>query len=202
MASTNSELPAIVRTLNGVTTAAQARSAIGSASVAIHEAYPVAQRIRDEDRRAAAWNELDQARNGLEGWYSKIVPNGPIDYRSEWDKKRHLVERAYVVVAGVEGAASYTPRTSNWEILRESIKDGMGTVTSVVTGAAEVAGAVVGGAAGAAGKGAGSLLGGLFSGLGVSGTFHLVLIGGAVLLFLKRGTILGRVGGLVGKVIA
>jgi hypothetical protein len=201
MASTEQELPQIVRTLNSVTTAAQTRSAIGSALVALHNAYDVADRIGNDERRAAAVNELNQARLRLEEWIRRIVPTGNTDYRSEWGKYRKWVEQAYVVIAGVEGTAGYKPRTSNWEILRESVKEGMGTVTDVVTGAADVAGAVVGGAAGAAGKGAGSLLGGLFSGLGLGGTFYLVLIGAAVLLFMKRGTVLGKVGGLVGKVV-
>jgi hypothetical protein len=200
MASTESELPSIVRTLNQVTTAAQARSAIGAASVALHNAYPVARMIADDDLERGAWNELDQARMALELWYSKIVPNGPVDFRDEWAKKRHLVEKAYVVVSGVEGTAGYKPRTSNWEILRESVKEGMGTVTSVVTGAAEVAGAVVGGAAGAAGKGAGSLLGGLFGGLGLSGTFYVVLFGGlAFLIWSKAGR--GLALGVASKVV-
>ena len=201
MPGTASEISSIVRTLNQVTTAGQTRSAIGSALVAIHHAYDIADMIRDDDLKRGARGELDQARIALGRWYDRIVPNGATDFRSEWGKNRHLVERAYVVIAGVEGTAGYKPRTSNWEILRESVKDGMGTVTDVITGAADVAGAVVGGAAGAAGKGAGSLLGGLFSGLGFSGTAHLVLIGGLVFLFINRGTVLGKLGGLVGKVI-
>jgi hypothetical protein len=197
---TESELRSIVSTLNQVRTAGQVRAAIGSALVAIHEAYDVADMIDDASRRRAAINELDQARIGLERWYGKIIPTGAADYRAEWSKYRNLVERAYITIAGVEGTAGYRPRTSNWEILRESVKEGTGTVTDVVTGAADLAGKVVGGAAGAAGKGAGNLLGGLFSGLGFSGTLHLVVIGALVLLFLNRGTVIGRVSGLLGKV--
>jgi hypothetical protein len=202
MPSTESQLSAINKTLESVTTAGQARAAIGSALVAIHDAYSIAERIDDDDRRRASWNELDQARIALERWYAKIVPTGGADFRQEWSKYKHLVKAAYGVVSGVEGAADWVPRTSNWEILRESVKEGMGTVTDVVKGAAELAGEVVGGAAGAAGKGAGSLLGGLFSGLGLSGTFYLVLIGAGVLIYFNRATVLGKVGGLVGKAIA
>lgn len=201
MPSTESQLSAIVDTLNRVRTAGQVRSAIGSALVSLHYTYDAAASIRDDARRQAARNELDQVRIALEQWYRKIVPTGDQDFSHEWAKNRQLVHRAYIVISGVEGTAGWTPRTSNWEILRESVKEGLGTVTAVVQGAAETAGMVVGGAAGAAGKGVGSALGGIFSGLGVGGTLYLVLIGGAVLLFMKRGTVLGKVGGLVGKAV-
>lgn len=201
MPSTESQLSAIVQTLNQVKTAAQTRSAIGSALKAMGSTYDIAAKIDNERNRQAAFNELDQARMALERWYARIIPTGLEDYRSEWAKYRNLVERAYVVISGVEGTAGYVPRTSNWEILRESVKEGIGNVKDVVAGAADTAGEILGGVAGAAGKGAGSLVGGLFSGLGLSGTFYLVLIGGAVLLFMKRGTVLGKVGGLVGKVV-
>jgi hypothetical protein len=202
MASTEAQLPSIVRTLNTITTAGQTRSAIGAALVALHEGYAVAKMIDDDKRRAAAENELNQARIALERWIRLIVPTGPQPFQQEWQKNRHLVERAYIVIAGVEGAAEYTPRTSNWEILRESVKEGMGTVTTVIKEAAATAGEVVGAAAGAAGKGAGSLLGGLFSGLGASGLIHLVLIGAVVLVVVKRTTVLGKLGSAIGKAAA
>lgn len=200
MPSTESQLRAIVDTLNKVQNAAQTRSAIGAALVALHHTYPIAESIGDDRLRQSARAELDGRRLALERWYRQIVPTGLEDFRSEWSKHRRLVEGAYITISGVEGMAGYTPRTSHWEILRESVNEGLGTVTSVVTGAAETAGLVVGGVAGAAGKGAGTLLGGLFSGLGVSGVLHLAVIGAVVLLVVNRGTVLGKVGGLIGKV--
>src|SRR5687768_9182808 len=189
MPLTSGELTQITREHNGIQTASQVRLAIGAALKSIGMTYPVADRVSDDDTRRSLKNQLDQARVPLENWIRRIYPTGSEDYRTEWQKHREMVRHAYVVIAGVEGAANYVPRTSNWEILREAIREGQGTVAEVLTGAGQLAGGV----AGAAGKGAGGLLGGIFSGLGISGTLHIAIIGAVVLLVVTKGSIIGTV---------
>jgi hypothetical protein len=183
MATTTAELTRIAEALNTVQSAAQVRAAIGAALNALHAAYDVAGRIDNDQVRRNVTNELTIARQALELWFSKIVPRGGEDYRNEWYGNRNLVDRAYVVIAGAEGAAEWVPRTSNWEILWTSIKEAPKVF-------AQAAGDV-------AGTAAGSVAGGLLGGLGLSGIFWVAIAGLVVLAIVKRGTILGKIGGLV-----
>lgn len=189
MALTADELTAITRVHNSITTAAQVRLAIGAALKAIGNAYPVADQIPDSATRATAKSQLDQSRNYLTAWFKRIYPIGQEDYRNEWEKHRNEVRRAYVTIAGIEGAANYVPRTSNAEILQDAIREGQGTIASVLN----TVGQVAGGVAGAAGEGVGGALGGVFKGLGIKGTLHLAVIGAVVLLVVTKGGIIGTV---------
>lgn len=193
MPLTSDELVQITRMHNGVKTAAQVRLAIGAALKSLGNAYPVADQIPDAATRATSKTLLDQSRNYLTGWFKRIYLVGNEDYSTEWAKYRDEVRRAYVVIAGVEGAASYVPRTSNAEILQQAIKEGQGTISTVL----DTVGQIAGGVAGAAGEGVGGALGGVFKGLGIKGTLHVAVIGAVVLLVVTKGTIIGKIRGLL-----
>jgi hypothetical protein len=179
---TDAELTAISRALNGVKTAGQVRGAIGAALTAMSPYYKVAERLTDEQERTAK-NQLNIVRGELERWYKQIERvSAAAPFATEWAAGRDKVQRAYVVIAGIEGTAHYTPQTSNLDILLTSIKE-----------APAVFGQAVGTVAKEAGKTAGNVAGGIFSGLGISGTLGLVVVLVVVLVVLTKGTVIGRV---------
>ncbi len=140
-------------------TAGQVRSAIGAALVAIGKAYPLVNRV-NSDVAGSLHRELESVRKPLEQWYAQLQKTpGGWSVAREWSQKRRLVDRAYHTVAGVEAAADWTPTTSNWTILADSIAEAPGV-------ALQTAGKAVGAVAKEAGNAAGGLLGGVFSGLG------------------------------------
>jgi len=179
--ASDAEITAIARALNGVKTAGSARAAAGAAAKAAKATYPVLERL-SKDRAAAGRKALDLANANLTAWYKRIEQ---VSYAAaidnEWTKGRPLVLQVYQAIAGIEGEANYVPQTSNADILLLSLKEAPGIV-----------GAAVGEVTKEAGKVAGNAVGGIFSGLGISGTLTLVVILAAVVLFLKRGTLLGR----------
>lgn len=186
--ATTEEFTAIVRALNRVSTAGGARSAIGAALQAISPAYELAKRL-PSDRARAGKGELDSARQALEAWYGQIkTVSSAAPFQSEWSTKRRLIERAYIVIGGIEAEAGHRPSTSNLAILEQSIVEAPAVLTKAVGKAAanvsKEAGKVVGGAAG-----------GILSGLGLSGTVSVLLIVAVVVVALKRGSILGRIFG-------
>jgi hypothetical protein len=180
--STTDELPAIARALNGVSSAGQVRAAVGAALNAIHAAYDHVGDISSGDLRASATRELDNARLALEGWYPQIAGDDGADYTNDWGTHRQLVDRAYVAIAGVEGAASYVPTTSNLSILLQSISEAPSVFGKALGSVAKELGAV----AGEAGAG-------VLGGLGVKGVIFLALGIVVVLAVLNRGTIIGKV---------
>lgn len=190
--ATDADFSAIVKVLNGVRSAGQARAAAGAALNAVHKTYPLLDRLT-ADRARAGRTELDAARTDLQLWYDSIkAMSAAAAVDNVWATSgRRKVERCYLAIAGVEGTANYVPQTSNLQILGEAI-----------AAAPKVFVSAVGQAAGAVAKEAGSVVGeaagGIFSGLGVSGTITLVVIGLVVLAVLKRGSLLG----LLGKVAA
>lgn len=182
--ATSEDFTAIVRALNGVTSAGQARAAVGAALIAIHDAYPLLSRLRAERERAGR-SELDQARLALEGFYRKIADTSPnADVQQTFAANRKLVERGYIVIGGIEAEAGYKPQTSNLQILATSIKEAPAVFTRAVTSTAKD---VVKGA----GEVVGSAAGGILSGLGLSGTLTLVVVGLIVVVVLYP-QILGR----------
>jgi hypothetical protein len=185
--ATSQELTDIVRALNKVQSAGQVRVAIGAALNAIGATYPVLDRIADDDTSESLRGELDSARVNLERWIKMIYPVGGEDYRSEWAKGRNLVEKAYVVIAGVEGAASYKPRTSFLSILAQSISE-----------APKVFGEGLGAVVGAVGEAAGKAAAGVATGLGLSGWIFVIVAAVVALAYVKRVSILGRVGRVIG----
>lgn len=174
-------LAGIARALNRVETAGQTRAAIGAALNALGNAYKLLadlnSTIAESSRR-----ELDTARMALEEWYRRIesVPTAT-PYKGELAKHRKLIERAYVIVAGVEGAANWVPRTQWVDVLEEIVRE---TGSKI--------GEVAGKAARAAGEAAGAAAGGAVSGLGWKGVAMLAGALIVVLFVLKRGTLLGR----------
>jgi hypothetical protein len=177
----DAEFSAIVRALNGVKTAGPARAAAGAALNAAHDAYNVLDDLTDE-RAAAGKHELDLARADVQTWYARIAETSyaaPI--ANEWATGRLKIQRLYQVIGGLEAEAHYTPQTSNVDILLQSVKE-----------APQVFGSAVGSVTKEAGKVVGSAAGGILSGLGVSGTITVVLVLVGVVVFLKRGTIVGR----------
>lgn len=150
MARTTDEIANIARTLNGVQTTGQARIVIGRTLEALSAAYELLDEIPTQLGvpvvRERYLNTLNTARANLEDWYPKIPGSGNEDYRTDWARNRWRVEKAYAEIAGVEGAADYVPRTSNWEILSQALKEAPGvfgeTVGDVLNKAAETAGKV------------------------------------------------------------
>ena len=191
MASTASELQAITRILNGIETAAQVRMACGEAAKAAGAAYPLLDEIPEGNANTATSlrGQLDSARLALDKFYRSITPRGNESYRNTWlTKGMPLVQRVYVVIAGIEGAAAYVPSTSNWEILFDAVAD-----------APKLVGQAVGATAAAVGSAAGSAAGGILGGLGISGIVSVALVAGVVLLVVTKGSIIGRVGALASK---
>ena len=190
MSRTTDELPGIVRTLSTVQTMGQARIAIGTALKALGEAYKLLDRVPTEfgvpvlgDRYR---HSLDIARTNLEAWIGQIAGIGAEDYRADWALKRWKVEKAYVEIAGVEGAAEYTPRTSNLEILMQALREAPALFGEELGNILEQ----VGNAAGNLGKG-------IASGLGWKGTAWAVVIVAVGLVVVTNGQILTTVKGIV-----
>ena len=177
--------------LNKVTTAGQTRAAIGESLNALGRTYPLLSKLRD-DRARTGKGELDTCRLNLEGWYRdvKLVSDGAT-YLETFRAKRHLIERAYVVIAGVEGEAGHVPQISNWQILGTSILEAPKVFAGATTKALKEVGA-------AAGSVVGGTVGGVLGGLGISGTLTIVVVGAIVLLVVYPGLfgkLIGRVGG-------
>lgn len=178
--ATIDDIAAITRALNRVTTAGQARQAIGLTTTAISRTYKVADML-PSDRRAIAKRTLDGARQPLEAWYRAIEQvSAAAPFANDWSAKRRLVERAYIEIAGIEGEANHVPATSNLDILLTSLKE-----------APKVFGQAVGSVAKEVGATAGSVAGGVFKGLGFGGTLGLLVVVAVVVLVLTRGTVLG-----------
>lgn len=176
--ATTDELASIVRGLNKVESAAQARAAMGAALRALSKAYELLPRL-ERDLRGRSQRELDGARTDLELAYRTAKAPDRTSVRNDWGKLRLKVQRAYVVIAGVEGAASYIPRTSNLDILVTSIAEAPGVFADKV---GQAAGTVTN----KAGEAAGGVLKGLGKGIGLSG---LLLVGALVLVLVvvKKG---------------
>jgi hypothetical protein len=179
------DISPIIKLLSTVQTAGQARAASGAALDAVHDCYDLLSQL-SADRARAGKTELDDARTQLQQWYKKIEKvSAAAPFANEWSTHRKLVERCYIAIAGVEGTAQHVPQTSNLQILGQSIAEApalfVAQVGKAAGSVAKEAGAVVGSAAG-----------GIFSGLGLSGTVTLLLIAAGVVLFLKRGTLIGR----------
>jgi hypothetical protein len=189
----------IVKLLNGVQSAGQARAAAGAALKAISPTYDLLDELPD-DRARAGKTELTGARVALEEWYRSIEKvSAAAPFNNEWPKGRKLVERAYIVIAGIEAEANHIPQTSNLQILGQSLAEAPAVFTAAVGKVAKETGKVVGTVAKEAGQAAGAAVGGIFSGLGLSGTVTLLLIGLVVLAVLKRGTLVGAILGRLSK---
>lgn len=189
MASTTAELQDIARTLDKIRSAGAGRIAAGAGLRALSPAYDQLARISATDRRNARKNELEIARTNLERWMRNLTAHDGADITALWKQTnggRDVVLRAYTAIAGVEGEANYKPQTSNWEILLMSLKE-----------APAVFGEAVGAIAGATGKAAGDVAGGLLFGLGLGGLIRVGVIVAIVAIVVTKGTIIGRVKGLI-----
>lgn len=183
--ATIDEIGTISRELNRVSSAGQARAAIGAALRALSAGYPMASSASDADRAARMKRSLDDARIPLERWYGEIKSPADAPYAKDFARRVELVRRAYVTLAGVEAEASYVPQTSNLQILIRSIKE---APTVFARGVGEVAKGV--------GNVAGDVAGGVVTGLGIGGTATLIGAGLLVLWILKSGgpaAVLGKV---------
>jgi hypothetical protein len=179
--ATEDNIAGITRALNRVSTAGQARQAIGLTTEALHRTYKVADML-PTDRRSIARRTLDKRREPLERWYRDIEQvSAAAPFKNDFVAKRSLILGTYVDISGIEGEAHYKPVTSNVDILLTSIQE-----------APAVFGKAVGAVAKEAGKTAGTLAGGIFSGLGISGTIGLVVVLAVIALVVTRGTIIGR----------
>lgn len=183
--ATDAEIKTLARALNGVASAGQAQAACGAASRAWGAAYPLLPQLRD-DLEASLRSQLDEARVAVEDYYDGIKGVSPAaELRESFQQRgRKLIEKVYIVIAGIEGAANHKPQTSNLAILATSIAE-----------APAVFGAAVGTVTAQAGQVVGQTAGGLLSGLGISGTLTLAVVAAVILLVVTRGTILGRIAG-------
>lgn len=189
MSSTLDELSEINRTLRTVQTSGQARVAVGTALKALSAAYELLPKIPTEfgvPLLAESYkNSLNIARANLEDFYRQIQGQGNEDFRATWALHRWKVEKAYNEIAGVEGAANYVPRTSNWEILRDAIK-----------GAPAVFGEAVGDIIEKAAETAAKVGSGLAKGLGAWGWGAVILVIVVVVFAMGgRQAVLSKIGG-------
>lgn len=188
--STIDELPQIVQALNRVTTAAQARVAIGAALNALHDSYDVVSVYLSGSVATFYSSELDAVRMPLEAWNKSIVANGNDDYTATFSAKKNLIFAAYNEVAAVEGASGYQSKTSNLQILLQSITEAPGVFQKGLEDALSAVAKTAGSVAAAAGDAAGMALGGVASGLGL-GWVLIVIAGVCVFVFVKKGGLKG-----------
>jgi hypothetical protein len=166
--------------LDRVKSIGQATAAANAALRSIHDAYSV---ISDlpwlGDQRANSRRELDEVRHQIESLHKKLgtVAKNPVD-PTAWKAMRKQIETAFGVIASIQGAANYQPKTSNWTILATSITEAPGVFTKTVATSAK---AIVS----TAGDVAGSALGGVFGGLGIWSVVLIVV--GAFILALRLG---------------
>lgn len=167
----------IATELNRVKSVGQARAAVGGILKVASATYPIVPKIGNAALRDSSRKALDTARATVEGWYPKLGTSltSPVD-AGIWASTRKAIERLNVEIAGIEGAASYKPQTSNLTILSDAISEAPGVF-------AKQAAKVVNIATKAAGDVASGALSGVFGGLGVWG---LVLIAGAALFLALR----------------
>ena len=166
------DIAPVIRALNGVRSAGQARAAAGAALKYAHGIYDTIDQITwFGDVRASAKRAMDAARTQLERMYEQLPTTGGEPAGPSWPGVRRAIEKVYVEGAGAEVAAGYEPRTSNWAILGDAIAEAPSVFAGAVGAVARGAGDVVGSAAG-----------GLLVGLGWLGPV-LMLIAAAVLVF-------------------
>lgn len=170
---TDTDLRDLARALNLVTSTAQARAAGAAALAALHRGYDLVPRVpgslremvrRDLDRRRAAVEEAFRATDRLDPG-SAVGP--------WWKGFRRAIEGAYIDLSSAERVVGYQARTSNWDILADSIREAPG-----------VLGRAVGETASAVGNVAGGVVGGALGGLGVWAPLILLFL--LVVLFLPR----------------
>lgn len=183
MSRTLDELSSINRVLDKVETAAQARIAIGEGLNALGRAYQLVGKVPTELGVPILGDhyrfQLDRARVNLETWFNQIQGRGAEDYRADWKLNRWKLDKAYVEIAGIEGAAEYVPRTSNLEILAQALREAPGLF-----------GETVGNVLQEVGKAAGKVAAGAAKGLGWQGSIWAVVIIAVVLVVVTQGGIL------------
>jgi len=129
------DIAQVSRGLNKVRTIGQAKVAIGEALSEIGRAFTALRRGRSllfGDQTRAGRNALEAARIPLQEWFSEIknLPDST-EYRDQFRKRRNLVTRAYVEVAGVVGELRARRTVSLGEELARSagqLADKAGTV--------------------------------------------------------------------------
>jgi hypothetical protein len=166
----------VVRELNAVESAGQARAAIASAEQHIDYGVGVSRSLSTFSTPSPeeAQNTLAILRGALEGelrTFGSQADDSPVDPQS-WARASRDVQRVYVEVSGIEGAAgaSLAAQEQAPQILADAIADAPRVfargVGEVVSGVGQVAGQV----------GAGFL-----SGLGLTGVLVLIVVAALVL---------------------
>jgi hypothetical protein len=161
----------VVRELNAVASAGQARAAIVSAETHLDYGASLTGSLSmwSSPTTDEANETLSMLRGALDAELRTIgsqADDSEVDPQS-WARARRQVERAYVEVSGIEGAAgaSLDVQIQAPSILADAIAD-----------APRVFGHAAGEVLGAAGAAAGQIGGGFLSGLGVVGVIVLVVI--------------------------
>lgn len=161
----------VARELNGVSSAGQARAAIISAEKHLDYGATLTGSLStwSSPTTDEANETLTMLRAALDAELRTIggqSNDSEVDPQS-WARARRQVERAYVEVSGIEGAAgaSLDVQTQSVAILADAIAD-----------APRVFGNAVGSVLNAAGTAAGQVGGGFLSGLGVVGVLVLVVV--------------------------
>jgi hypothetical protein len=205
---TTEDLTRIAETLNSVETGHAARMAVGETANAVSRTYPVLEQIFDLDTRYSLRHELDAVRVNLDNYFPLIRADGQQDYRDEWRQPPwgfELCKRAYVVIAGIEGAAGYRPSTSNLSLLLDALEDAPRLFTEQLGRALGKVAEVAGEVAAEAGAGVGRALGGLGKGLGLSGALTVIIVVAVVAFVVTKGGIVAQVRALardVGKAVS
>ncbi|MFL5381298.1 MAG: hypothetical protein ACJ8GN_02105 [Longimicrobiaceae bacterium] len=165
----------VVRELNKVASAGQARAAVNAALAELARGTDMVPDLSpwSTPDPGEAYSTLTLLRGALDGearGFSAQADDSQVDPQA-WSRARRQVERAYVEVSGIEGAAGAAAAVDPIAILADAIAD-----------APRVLGNAVGQIAAGAGQVVGSAAGGILAGLGVVG----ILVVAAVIFLALR----------------
>jgi hypothetical protein len=184
MVDTTQRMTQVARSLNAVASVGEERAALASARATLDyggQLVPSLSRWASPTPDEAS-NDLATLRGAIDGedrLLSSMADTQPLDPDS-WARARRQIERAYIDVAGIEGAAGAAADVDVVAILGDAVANAPKVFLGVV---GDVAGTVLntaGQAAGAAGKG-------FFGALGVPGVIALIVI--ALLVLRGRGVV-------------
>lgn len=159
----------VVRQLNLVASAGQQRAAVGAALAELDAGAQLASSLSmwSTPNPGEAYDTISILRSALSSELTAIgsmADDSAVDPQS-WTRTRREVERAYVEVSGIEGAAGASERVSVVEVLGDAIANAPQVFGHAVGEVLQGAGTIVGGV------GAGFL-----SGLGVLGVLALIVV--------------------------
>jgi len=167
------DIALVARQLNQVSSVGEERAAILAAQADVARGLDLAWQLStfSSPTPAEASDTLNLLNVALAGEYSALdssAANSPVD-PSNWARARRQVERAYVEVSGIEGAAGAQSNIDVAQILGDAIV----AAPKVFLGAV---GSAAGEVLNTAGQAAAAGAGGFFSGLGLAGSIVLLVL--------------------------